>query len=84
MIASDGLPGDMRTADIDRSIEAASTLAAPRPAMGNRRFGASLGSLVFEAGHMGAGLGWHGWHRPVASSGPLVDFDDVEFLETIS
>jgi hypothetical protein len=60
MNAADVLPGDMRAADVDRSIEAASTLAAPRPAMGNRLFGASLGSLAFQAGHMGAGLGWHG------------------------
>lgn len=60
MIATDVFPGDMRAADVDRSIEAASTRVAPRPAMGNRLFGASLGSLAFQAGHMGAGLGWHG------------------------
>jgi hypothetical protein len=53
-------PIDRRTADLDRSIAVASTLAAPRPAMGNRLFGASLGSLAFQAGHLGAGLGWHG------------------------
>jgi hypothetical protein len=60
MTATDVLPGDTRTADVDRSIEVASTPAAPRPAMGNRLFGASLGSLAFQAGHLGAGLGWHG------------------------
>jgi hypothetical protein len=53
-------PIDARADDLDRSIEVASTLAASRPAMGNRLFGASLGSLAFQAGHLGAGLGWHG------------------------
>jgi hypothetical protein len=28
--------------------------------MGHRLVGASLGSLVFQVGHLGAGLGWHG------------------------
>lgn len=28
--------------------------------MGHRLFGASLGSLAFQVGHLGAGLGWHG------------------------
>jgi hypothetical protein len=60
MTATDLLPGDTRAAHVDRSIEVASTLATPRPAMGNRLFGASLGSLAFQAGHLGAGLGWHG------------------------
>jgi hypothetical protein len=49
-----------------------------------RRPASILGSLHGQAGYLGAGLGWHGWHRPVASSGPLVDFDDVEILETVS
>jgi hypothetical protein len=60
MTATDVLPGEMRTADVDRPIEVASALAAPRPAIGNRLHRASLGSLAFQAGHMGAGLGWHG------------------------
>jgi hypothetical protein len=28
--------------------------------MGDRLFDTSLGSLAFQAGHLGAGLGWHG------------------------
>ncbi len=28
--------------------------------MRRRLFGASLGSLAIQVGHMGAGLGWHG------------------------
>ena len=28
--------------------------------VGVRQFGASLGSLAFQARHLGAGLGWHG------------------------
>ncbi len=27
---------------------------------GDRRVGVSLGSLAFQVGHLGAGLGWHG------------------------
>jgi hypothetical protein len=49
-----------------------------------RRYDSVLGSFAGQAGFMGARLGWHGWHGPVASSGPLVMFDDVELLETIS
>jgi hypothetical protein len=60
MTATDVLPGDTMAAHVDLPIEVASTLAASRPAMGNRLFGASLGSLAFQAGHLGAGLGWHG------------------------
>jgi hypothetical protein len=49
-----------------------------------RRHDPVLGSLAGQAGYLGARLGWYGWHGPVASSGPLVDFDDVGTLETVS
>ena len=49
-----------------------------------RRYDPVLGSLAGQAGYLGARLGWHGWHGPVASSGPLVNFDDAGILEEIA
>jgi hypothetical protein len=66
MNAADVLTADTRVVDRDGSIAARST-AVSSPVMGDRLFGASLGSLAFQAGHMGAGLGWHG---SAAANGP--------------
>jgi hypothetical protein len=66
MNAADVLTSVTRAADRDDSIGARST-AVSSPAVGDRLFGASLGSLAFQAGHMGAGLGWHG---SAAANGP--------------
>ena len=45
MIATDAVTSNMTTGD---------------PWTGDRRLSASPGSLAFLAGHLGAGLGWHG------------------------
>ncbi|HEX4982846.1 MAG TPA: hypothetical protein VFV63_14165 [Ilumatobacteraceae bacterium] len=45
MIATDAVTSNMTTGDRWTA---------------NRRLGASPGSLAFLAGHLGAGLGWHG------------------------
>ncbi len=55
--------------------------------VGVRQFGASLGSLAFQAGHLGAGLGWHGshgWHGSTAADGSPTTGARSHLLEACS
>ena len=53
MTATDVHTGNTRTAMLTND-------ATRTGEMGHRLFGVSLGSLAFQVGHLGAGLGWHG------------------------
>lgn len=52
--------------------------------VGVRQFGASLGSLAFQARHLGAGLGWHGWHGSIAAYHSMTTDAHPHLLEACS
>lgn len=52
--------------DETRSTKPTNDGAAARPVLGP-----PVGSLAFHAGHMGAGLGWHGWTAPSIPQAPI-------------
>jgi hypothetical protein len=47
---------------------------------GDRPRGGSAGSLAFLAGHLGAGLGWHG----SIAAGPAMSGERYQLVETCS
>ena len=60
MNATDVLTID-RWGDPGVSIDVTATSVTSMPAMVGAPFGGSLSPLAFQMGHMGAGLGWHGF-----------------------
>ncbi|MGH9135080.1 MAG: hypothetical protein ACRDZZ_14170 [Ilumatobacteraceae bacterium] len=57
-------------------------VAGPVAQLPDGSIGASLGSLVFQAGHMGARLGWHGPGAMYGEHGAVRSGEHV--LETCS
>ena len=49
--------------------------------VGVRQFGASL---AFQARHLGAGLGWHGWHGSIAAYHSMTTDAHSHLLEACS